>query len=57
MTKLQTLQKELRDINHQLKLSKHTIGYLGSQYPYWSGQKDKVKKKIEKLRNAKKLKK
>jgi len=56
MTKLQTLQKELKDINHQLKLSKPLIGYLGNQYPYWAGQKDKVKKKIEKLRNSKKTK-
>lgn len=57
MTKLQTLQKEMRDIKHQMFLSKPLRGYLGNQYSYWEKEKEKTQKKIDKLKKAKKAKK
>ncbi len=49
-TQLQSLKKELRDIKHQMKLSRPLRGYLGNQYHYWEKQKEKVQKKIDKLK-------
>ena len=56
MTKLQILKKELRDAKHQMFLCKPSIGYLGSQYPYWESEKERIENSIEELRSNKRLK-